>query len=112
MPDLRTTAGKRDVALLHLLGSAGLRRGEAAALLVADVDEHPRADDPRLRRAIARSTPWWVTVRRGKRGRRRRVPLEQAALDALTSLGSRPTRPARTTSCSSRCPAPAGRRGR
>lgn len=66
MPDLRTTAGKRDVALLHLLGTAGLRRAEAAALLVVDVDEHPRADDARLRRAIAHSTPWWVTVRRGQ----------------------------------------------
>jgi site-specific recombinase XerD len=28
MPDLRTTAGKRDLALLHLLGTAGLRRAE------------------------------------------------------------------------------------
>ncbi len=92
MPDLRTTAGKRDLALLHLLGTAGLRRAEAAALLIADIDEHPRADDPRLRRAIAHSTAWWVTVRRGKRGRRRRVPLEQAALDALTAwVRARPT---------------------
>ena len=92
MPDLRSTAGKRDLALLHLLGTAGLRRAEAAAILVVDVDEHPRADDPRLRHAIARSTPWWVTVRRGKRGRRRRVPLEQAALDALTAwVRTRPT---------------------
>lgn len=92
MPDLRTTAGKRDLALLHLLGTAGLRRAEASALLIADVDEHPRADDARLRRAIAHSTPWWITVRRGKRGRRRRVPLEQAALDALTSwVRGRPT---------------------
>jgi integrase/recombinase XerD len=92
MPDLRTTAGKRDLALLHLLGTAGLRRAEASALLVADVDEHPRADDARLRRAFGHSTPWWLTVRRGKRGRRRRVPLEQAALDALTSwVRVRPT---------------------
>jgi len=92
MPDLRTTAGKRDLALLHLLGTAGLRRAEASALLVADVDEHPRAEDARLRRAITGSTPWWVTVRRGKRGRRRRVPLEQAVLDALTSwVRARPT---------------------
>lgn len=92
MPDLRTTAGKRDLALLHLLGTAGLRRAEAAAILVVDVDEYPRADDPRLRHAIARSTPWWVTVRRGKRGRRRRVPLEHAALEAVTSwVRVRPT---------------------
>jgi integrase len=73
--------------LLHLLGTTGLRRAEAGALLIADVDEHPRSEDARLRRAIAHSTPWWVTVRKRKRkrkrGRRRRVPLEQAALDAL-----------------------------
>lgn len=91
-PDLRTTAGKRDVALLHLLGTAGLRRAEASALRIGDVDEHPRADDPRLRRAIAHSTPWWVTVHYGKRGRSRRVPLEQGALDALTAwVRVRPT---------------------
>ncbi len=71
MPDLRTIAGKRDLALLHLLGTAGLRRAEAAALLVVDVDEHPRADDARLRRAIAHSTPWWVSVTYGKRGNSR-----------------------------------------
>ena len=92
MPDRRTIAGNRDLALLHLLGTAGLRRAEAAAVLIVDVDEHPRADDARLRRAIAQSTAWWVTVRRGKRGRRRRVPLEHAALEALTSwVRTRPT---------------------
>ncbi len=91
MPDRRTSAGRRDLVLLHLLGTAGLRRAEACAVLVADVDEHPRASDARLRRAIARSTSWWVTVRYGKRGRRRRVPLEQGALDAIVAwVRSRP----------------------
>ena len=56
MPDLRTIAGKRDLALLHLLGTAGLRRAEACALLTADVDERTRAEDPRLQRAIKGST--------------------------------------------------------
>ena len=32
MPDRRTRQGKRDLALLHLLGSAGLRRSEAPSL--------------------------------------------------------------------------------
>jgi integrase/recombinase XerD len=63
MPDRRTRQGKRDLALLQLLGSAGLRRGEAAGLLITDVDERRRAGDPRLRQAIAHSTSWWVTVR-------------------------------------------------
>ena len=45
MPDQRTTLGKRDLALLHLLGTAGLRRAEACALLIDDVDERQRAND-------------------------------------------------------------------
>jgi len=92
MPDQRTTLGKRDLALLHLLGTAGLRRAEACALLIDDVDERQRANDGRLRRAIPHSTNWWVTVRYGKRGRRRAIPLEQHALDAITAwVRARPT---------------------
>jgi site-specific recombinase XerD len=58
IPDRRTRQGKRDLALLHLLGSAGLRRAEAARLLITDVDERRRATDPRLRQAIKGSTAW------------------------------------------------------
>lgn len=83
MPDRRTRQGKRDLALLHLLGSAGLRRSEAAALLVGDIDERRRAGDLRLRQAIAGSTSWWVTVRYAKHGRTRVVPLDADALEAL-----------------------------
>jgi integrase/recombinase XerD len=91
MPDRRTRQGKRDLALLHLLGSAGLRRAEAAAVLVGDVDERRRTSDPRLRQAIARSTSWWVTVRYGKRGRTRAIPLDQDALEAIAAwVKSRP----------------------
>ena len=85
MPDGRTRKGKRDLALLHLLGSAGLRRAEAANLLITDVDERKRASDPRLRAAIARSTSWWVTIRYGKRGRTRAIPLDEDALAAITA---------------------------
>jgi integrase/recombinase XerD len=83
MPDRRTRQGKRDLALLHLLGTAGLRRAEACAVLLDDVDERHRAGDGRLRKAIPHSTSWWVTVTYGKRGRRRGVPLEDQALDAI-----------------------------
>jgi site-specific recombinase XerC len=85
MPDHRTRQGKRDLALLQLLGSAGLRRAEAAGLLITDVDERRRAGDPRLRQAIAHSTSWWVTVRYGKRGRTRAIPLDEDALSAITA---------------------------
>lgn len=94
MPDRRTRKGKRDLALLHLLGSAGLRRAEAANLLIADVDERRRAGDPRLRQAIAHSTSWWVTVRYGKRGRTRAIPLDEDALAAITAwVKARPAAP-------------------
>jgi site-specific recombinase XerD len=95
MPDRRTRQGKRDLALLHLLGSAGLRRAEAARLLVGDVDERQRAGDGRLRKAIGRSTSWWVSVRYGKRGRSRAVPLDEDALAAIAAWVK--VRPATTT---------------
>jgi site-specific recombinase XerD len=91
MPDRRTRQGKRDLALLHLLGSAGLRRAEAANLLLSDVDERRRASDPRLRQAIKGSTSWWVTVRYGKRGRTRAVPLDDALEVIIAWVKSRPT---------------------
>ena len=92
MPDRRTRHGKRDLALLHLLGSAGLRRAEAANLLLGDIDERRRASDPRLRQAIKGSTSWWVTVRYGKRGRTRAVPLDDDALEAIVAwVKSRPS---------------------
>jgi site-specific recombinase XerD len=91
MPDRRTRQGKRDLALLHLLGSAGLRRSEAAALVLADVDERRGAADPRLRHAVKSSTSWWVTVRYAKRGRTRVVPLDDDALEAIIAwVKSRP----------------------
>jgi integrase len=91
MPDRRTRQGKRDLAPLHLLGSVGLRRSEAAALVLADVDERRRAADPRLRHAIKSSTSWWVTVRYAKRGRTRVVPLDDGTLEAIVAwVKSRP----------------------
>lgn len=94
MPDRRTRQGKRDLALLHLLGSTGLRRAEAARVLISDVDERRRASDPRLRQAIKGSTSWWVTVRYGKRGRTRAIPLDDAALEAIVAwVKSRPAAP-------------------
>ena len=94
MPDRRTRQGKRDLALLHLLGSAGLRRSEAARLLISDVDERRRAGDPRLRQAIKSSTAWWVVVRYAKRGRSRAVPLDDDALEAIIAwVKSRPPAP-------------------
>jgi len=92
MPDRRTRQGKRDLALLHLLGSVGLRRAEAARLLVTDIGERHRASDARLRQAIKGSTGWWAIVRYGKRGRTRAVPLDEDALAAIVAwVKRRPT---------------------
>ena len=106
MPDRRTSQGRRDLALLHLLGSAGLRRSEAAALVLGDIDERRLADDPRLRHAIKGSTSWWVTVRYAKRGRSRVVPLDDDTLEAIVAWVNAARRRRRNISCC-RCRAPA-----
>jgi len=86
-PDLRTTIGTRDRAILELLARAGLRRSELARLTLADIQERGRQPDKRRRAAIAPSrtdqTPLEVVVRGSKRGRTRTVPLHAEAHDAL-----------------------------
>ena len=85
MPDLRTTAGKRDQALLSLLGLAGLRVSEVAALRYEHVVEIPRYDDSRIREAIKRSSRFAVFVEHSKRGSSRFVPLDPDALESLVA---------------------------
>jgi integrase/recombinase XerD len=86
-PNRRTLVGKRDVAILRVLGSCGLRRREVCALRVTDVEERDRAPDPALRAAVAgaraNETRWWLTVRHSKRGRSRQVPIDRDTLEAL-----------------------------
>ena len=86
-PDLRTTIGVRDRAILELLARAGLRRSELARLTLADIQERGRQTDARRRTAIAPrrgdQTPLEVIVRGSKRGRTRTVPLHAEALEAL-----------------------------
>lgn len=60
-------AQSRDAALVELLYGAGLRVGEAADLGLSDID---------LEQGI-------VSVRRGKGGKERRVPLGAAGVDAM-----------------------------
>ncbi|MEA2721313.1 MAG: hypothetical protein QOJ39_3177, partial [Candidatus Eremiobacteraeota bacterium] len=77
--------GKRDLALLHLLGSAGPRRAEAAALVLGNIDERRRAADPRLRHAIKSSTrPSAGRCACGTKSRRCR---ERCALRRTSSSG-------------------------
>jgi integrase/recombinase XerD len=87
MPDRRTTAGKRDRALLHVLGDAGLRRSEAVRLDVDDFIETRRARDPRRRKAVAgrpaQETSFELVVRDAKGGTSRTVPLTRRAHEAL-----------------------------
>ena len=77
VPDRRTIAGKRDYALLRVLGDCGLRSAELRGL---------RARDLRRPRANARHHRLYV---RGKGGREREVPVPEAvqhALEAWTAV--------------------------
>jgi integrase/recombinase XerD len=94
-PDLRTTIGTRDRAILELLARAGLRRSELARLTLNDIQERGRQPDERRRAAITPKrgdqTPLEVVVRGSKRGRTRTVPLHAQAHDALRRwYGARP----------------------
>ena len=86
-PDLRTTIGTRDRAILELLARAGLRRSELSRLTLSDIQERGRQPDKRRRTAIAPKrgdqTPLEVVVRASERGRTRTVPLHGEAYDAL-----------------------------
>jgi len=59
----------RDIAVVELLGGAGLRVGELLALKVGDIEIHERSGR--------------VTVRKGKRGGYREVPLTKDVRQAL-----------------------------
>jgi integrase/recombinase XerD len=86
-PDLRTTIGTRDRAILELLARAGIRRSELARLTLADIHERGRQPDKRRRAAVAPrrgdQTPLEIVVRGSKRGRTRTIPLHGEAHDAL-----------------------------
>ena len=71
VPDRRTIAGKRDYALLRVLGDCGLRSAELRGL---------RARDLRRPRSNARHHRLYV---RGKGGREREVPVPEAVQQAL-----------------------------
>lgn len=77
VPDRRATAGKRDYALLRVLGDCGLRSAELRGL---------RARDVRRPRSNARHHRLYVC---GKGGREREVPVPervQQALEAWTAV--------------------------
>ena len=71
VPDRRSLAGKRDYALLRVLGDCGLRSAELRGL---------RAQDLRRPRANARHFRLFV---RGKGGREREVPVPDAVHQAI-----------------------------
>jgi len=71
VPDRRALAGKRDYALLRVLGDCGLRSAELRGL---------RAQDLRRPRSNARHHRLFV---RGKGGREREVPVPEAVQHAL-----------------------------
>ena len=71
VPDRRSLAGRRDYALLRVLGDCGLRSAELRGL---------RAQDLRRPRANARHFRLFV---RGKGGREREVPVPEAVQEAI-----------------------------
>jgi integrase len=71
VPDRRTIAGKRDYALLRVLGDCGLRSAEVRALRARDLRRSP---------PNARHHRLYV---RGKGGREREVPVPAAVQQAL-----------------------------
>jgi integrase/recombinase XerD len=75
VPDRRTVEGKRDYALLRVLGDCGLRSAELRSL---------RARDLRRPRANARHHRLYV---HGKGGREREVPVPEAVQQALGAWG-------------------------
>ena len=93
VPDRRTIAGKRDYALLRVLGDCGLRSAELRGL---------RARDLRRPRANARHHRLYV---RGKGGREREVPVPEAVQQALEAWTARSIRSPAASGCStsSRC---------
>lgn len=64
-PDLSTESGRRDKAILELLYSSGLRASELCDLDIKDCAGHQ------------------VTVKQGKRGKTRTVPITESACDSI-----------------------------
>ena len=90
-PDLRTTIGTRDRAILELLARAGLRRSELARLTLADVQERGRQSDARRRTAIAprrgEQTLLEVVVRASKEGRSTTLGFDDVVPFAVECVG-------------------------
>jgi integrase/recombinase XerD len=71
VPDRRSLAGKRDYALLRVLGDCGLRSAELRGLLARDL-RRPRSNARHFRLFV-----------RGKGGREREVPVPEAVQQAI-----------------------------
>jgi integrase/recombinase XerD len=83
IPDRRTHRGRRDLAILLLLGASGLRRSEVCALRYEDLEPLGRHPSPDRCAAIAERSEWMAHVRQPERGRARAVDLSAATIDAL-----------------------------
>src|SRR5204862_5674626 len=82
VPDRRSVRGKRDYALLRVLGDCGLRSAELRRLVARDL-RRPRANARHLRLFV-----------RGKGGSEREVPIPEATEAALAAWQSvQPARP-------------------
>src|ERR1019366_486903 len=101
LPKLNTRRGRRDHAILRVLGECGLRRSELVELTYNDIEPAPRLEDAELRRAMARAfgsaAIYVLRVRDAKTpDGARTVPLSPAAYGALEAWTR--NRPSQATS--------------
>jgi integrase/recombinase XerD len=97
LPKLNARRGRRDHAILRVLGECGMRRSELVELTYHDIEKAPRLEDPELRRAMAHAfgstTIYVLRIRDAKTpDGARTVPLSPAAYAALEAwTRNRPT---------------------
>ena len=83
MPDIRTLRGKRDLAILRLLGDCGLRRSELCALKWQDVAHIANCLEAQPLLLAEERTIYELVIQKPEPELARTVPLTKGALEAL-----------------------------
>lgn len=83
MPDIRTPRGKRDLAIIRLLGDCGLRRSELCALRWQDIAHTANCLQAQPLVRAEERTIYELVIQRDEPELGRRVPVTKGSLDAL-----------------------------